>query len=97
MEPGMSIHQRLADLIEDAGGGSVLTLQPQCPELTTKQLTNALQQARRDGLIHKVGHAHLPGTKCGKVALYEAGPDPVAVAPGPVRRPIASVWELAAL
>lgn len=90
----MSIHHRLADLIEDADGGSMLTLQPLFPELTPKQITNALQQARRYGLIHKVGHAFMPGKKCVKVALYKPGPAPEEHAP--IRRPqLSCVWDLA--
>lgn len=87
----MSLHSQLADVIDDADGGSMLTLQPLFPDLTTKQLTNALQQARRCGLIHKVGHEFVTGTRSTKIALYKPGPEPSA--PPPSRRPVASVWE----
>lgn len=91
----MSIHHHLADLIEEAGGGSLLTLQPQCPELTTKQLTNALQQARRYGLIHAVGYQQILHPKATRIALYKAGPDPAAnVMPVITRSRVTSVWDL---
>lgn len=87
----MSIHARIAGLIEE-DGATVLTLAPLLPELTPKQLTNGLTQAKLSGLIHPERYEYIPGTRCAKVAIYKPGPDPKAITKS---RPVSSVWDLA--
>ena len=94
----MSLTQLVAGLIEDAGSGTVLTIEKFCKGYSRKQLRHALASARAAKLIQRVGYEGLPNG--GKVAVYEPAPEqrerarpatPTVFGPSPLR--VASVWE----
>jgi len=94
----MSLTQLVAGLIEDAGRGSVLTIEKYCKGYTRKQVATALASARASRLIQRVGFEGLPNG--GKVGVYEPAPEqrerprpkaPTVFPPSPLR--VASVWE----
>lgn len=96
---GLNQMELVTSIVEEAGSGTIESVLKQCPGLTRQQVMQALQNARHNQLIRRVGFVGIPGVKGGKMAVYEPMPDEPEepkqpyVCTGPR---ITSVWDLGA-